>query len=70
MISRFDFLTTWLPDIIQIFFCISDGAMETIFQIKYIPRKFVFNLMEMLIIKQIPLFLGTLFLQEGLKKNS
>ena len=48
-----------LPDRVRKCFCTPDGAMDPTFQIKYIPSKFVFNLMEIMIIKQIPLFFET-----------
>ena len=62
-------LIPWLPDMVQKCFCTPDGAIYPTFQIKYIPRKFVFNLMEILIIKQIPLFLGTLYVKLLNTKN-
>ena len=43
-------------------FCIPDGAMDPTFQVKYISSRFVFNLTEMRIIKQIPCFLRHLVL--------
>ena len=48
-----------LPDMVQKCLCTPDGAMDTTFQIKYIPSKSVFNLMEIMIIKQIPFFCET-----------
>ena len=48
-----------LPDIVEKFFCTPDRGMDPTLQIKYIPSRFVFNLMEKLIIKQIPLFFET-----------
>ena len=41
---------------VQKCFCTPDGSIDPTFQMKYIPSRFVFNLMEILIIKQIPLF--------------
>ena len=52
----FDLLVSQLPDILQNFFCTPEGAMDLTFQIKYIPRRFVFHLMERLSITQITLF--------------
>ena len=52
----FDLLISQLPDILQNVFCTPDVAMYLIFEMKYIPNSFVSNLMEILIIKQIPLF--------------
>ena len=42
---------------VQKWFCTPSGAMDPNFRIRYIPSRFVLNLMEILIIKQIPLFL-------------
>ena len=39
--------------------CTQDGSMDSPFKIKYISSRFAFNLMEILIIKQIPLFFET-----------
>ena len=50
-------LISRLPDIVEIFFCTPDRAMDLTFQIKPIPSKFMLNLMEILIIKQAPLLL-------------
>ena len=62
MVSNIHFLKIWfalfifwLPDIIQIF-CTPFGAMDLILQMKYIPSKFVLNLMEILIIKKSHFF--------------
>ena len=56
LISHFDLRISRLPDIVQKYFCTQDGAMDPTLKTKYIPRRFMFNLMEILIIKQIPLF--------------
>ena len=45
-----------LPDMVQKWFCTPDGAMDPTFQIRYVPSRFVFDLMEILSIKQITLF--------------
>ena len=39
-------LISRLPDIVEIFFCTPDRAMDLTFQIKPIPSKFMLNLME------------------------
>ena len=44
---------------VQKCFCTSDRALDPTFQMKYSPSRFVCNLMEILIIKQIPLFFET-----------
>ena len=49
-------LISQLPDILQNVSCAPDLAMDLIFEMKYIPNSFVSNLMEILIIKQIPPF--------------
>ena len=49
-------LISCLPDIIQSSFCTQDRAMDPTFRIKYIRRRFMFNLMEILILRQIPLY--------------
>ena len=54
--SYFDLLISQLPDFVENVLCTPDGAMDLIFQIKYISNSFVYNLMEILITKQIPLF--------------
>ena len=56
---KFDFylLISQLPNILQNVFCAPDLAMDLLFEMKYIPNSFVSNSMEILIIKQIPLFL-------------
>ena len=54
--SHFDLPISRLPDIVQKYFCTPDGAMDPTLKIRYIPSRFMFNLMEILIIKQIPLF--------------
>ena len=41
---------------VQKCFCTPDGSMDPTFKIKYISSRFVFNLTEILIIKQILLF--------------
>ena len=54
--SYFDLLISQLSNIVQNVFCTPEGAMDLIFQIEFIPNSFVSNLMEILIIKQIPPF--------------
>ena len=56
LIYHFDLIISWIPDIIQKFYCTPDGVLDPTFQILYIPSRLVFNLMEILIIKQIPFF--------------
>ena len=49
------------------FFCTPDRAKDLTIQMKYIPCRFLFNLMEILIIKQIPPFVrGTLYISKQL----
>ena len=56
MIPHIVLLIPRLPDMVQKCFCTPDGAMDPIFLMKYIPSRFVFNLVEIMITKQIPLF--------------
>ena len=50
-------LISRLPDIAQNFFCTPDSPIDLTFRMEHIPSNFGLNLMEILIIKQIPLFL-------------
>ena len=56
MIFHFDVLISRLPDILQECFCTPTRAMDPTFQMNLIQNRFVFNFMEIRIIKQIPLF--------------
>ena len=38
--NHFDLIISWLPNIVQIFFCTQYGAMDPTFQMKYIPSGF------------------------------
>ena len=62
MIPHIVLLISRFPDIIQSCFCPPYEAMDPNFEIKYILSGFMFNLMEILVTKQIPLFfLGILY---------
>ena len=56
MIPHIVLLISGFHDIIQSCFCIPYETMDPNFKIKYILSGFVFNLMEILVTKQIPLF--------------
>ena len=58
LIPHIFWLLPRLPDMVQKCFCIPGGTMDPTFRNKYIPSSFVFNLMVILIIKQIPFFLA------------
>ena len=57
LVSHFELCISRLLYIVQKCFRTPDRAIDPTFQMKYIPSRFVFNLMEILIMKQIPLFL-------------
>ena len=61
-------LIPWLPDLAQECFCTPDGAMGPTFQIKYVPSRFVFDLMEILDIKQITFFFEASFTKGDSRK--
>ena len=56
LLSNIVLLLPRLPDMVEKCFCTPDRSMDPTFKIKYISSRFVFNLTEILIIKQIPLF--------------
>ena len=51
LIPHIFLLIPWLADMVQQCNCTPDEAMKPSFKIKYMPSSFVFNFMEILIIK-------------------